>query len=63
MECSFDSRMGKVAGMIRDTVSWQVYVSSDRRVTHVVITDEDRNVWKLYIMRAAKEDPWDAIVA
>lgn len=52
MEETFDSRVGNVHGLTHDPSLNTVWVHSDRRILEIVIADEDRNVWKLYLNKA-----------
>ncbi|TMW64247.1 hypothetical protein Poli38472_012869 [Pythium oligandrum] len=52
LEEQFDSRVGNVHGISVDPTYNSVWVHSDRRILEVVIADEDRNVWKLYLQKA-----------
>ncbi|KAJ0395070.1 hypothetical protein P43SY_011458 [Pythium insidiosum] len=52
LEEQFDSRVGSVRGVAHDPALNTVWVHSDRRILEVVIADEDRNVWKLFLQKA-----------
>ncbi|DAZ97990.1 TPA: hypothetical protein N0F65_005148 [Lagenidium giganteum] len=52
LEETFDSRVGNVHGLSYDPTFNTVWVHSDRRILEVVIADEDRNVWKLFLNKA-----------
>lgn len=52
LEETFDSRVGSVRGITNDQTLNTVWVFSDRRILEVMITDEDRNVWKLFLSKA-----------
>ncbi|KAG7401490.1 Vacuolar protein sorting-associated protein 18 like protein [Phytophthora boehmeriae] len=52
MEESFESRVGNVHGISVDETFNTVWIHSNRRILEVVITDEDRNVWKLFLSKA-----------
>jgi vacuolar protein sorting-associated protein 18 len=52
LEEQFDSRVGKVKGITHDPTFNTVWVHSDRRILEVVIADEDRNVWQLFLQKA-----------
>lgn len=52
LEESFDSRVGTVHGVSYDPTFNTVWIHSDRRILEVVIADEDRNVWKLFLNKA-----------
>uniref|UniRef100_A0AAV1V4J9 Pep3/Vps18 beta-propeller domain-containing protein n=2 Tax=Peronospora matthiolae TaxID=2874970 RepID=A0AAV1V4J9_9STRA len=52
MEESFDSRVGNVHGIVVDDTFNTVWIHSSRRILEVVIADEDRDVWKLFLSKA-----------
>ncbi|RLN56931.1 hypothetical protein BBJ29_000880 [Phytophthora kernoviae] len=52
MEESFEPRVGNVRGMSVDETFNTVWIHSNRRILEVAITDEDRNVWKLFLSKA-----------
>ncbi|KAF4321788.1 hypothetical protein BBO99_00000674 [Phytophthora kernoviae] len=52
MEESFEPRVGNVRGMSVDETFNTVWIHSNRRILEVTITDEDRNVWKLFLSKA-----------
>ncbi|KAG6576402.1 Vacuolar protein sorting-associated protein 18 [Phytophthora cinnamomi] len=52
MEESFDSRVGNVHGITVDDTFNTVWIHSNRRILEVVIADEDRDVWKLFLSKA-----------
>lgn len=45
-------KRGGFRGLARDAVTGQIYVYSPGEVSEIVITDEDRDVWRLYLDRA-----------
>lgn len=49
---ALDSRVGTVHGLATDPSVNTVWIHSDRRILEVVIADEDRNVWKLFLNKA-----------
>ncbi|RLN02542.1 hypothetical protein BBJ28_00014298 [Nothophytophthora sp. Chile5] len=52
LEETFDARVGNVHGISVDETFNTVWVHSNRRILEVVIADEDRNVWKLFLSKA-----------
>ncbi|TDH68068.1 hypothetical protein CCR75_004272 [Bremia lactucae] len=52
MEEAFDSRVGTVRRVVVDETFHTVWIYSDRRILEVVVTEEDRNVWKLLLSKA-----------
>uniref|UniRef100_A0AAV1V5J2 Pep3/Vps18 beta-propeller domain-containing protein n=1 Tax=Peronospora matthiolae TaxID=2874970 RepID=A0AAV1V5J2_9STRA len=52
MEESFDARVGNVNGIVVDDTFNTVWIHSSRRILEVVIVDEDRDVWKLFLSKA-----------
>lgn len=52
MEESLDSRVGNVHGIAVDDTFNTVWIHSSRRILEVVIADEDRDVWKLFLSKA-----------
>ncbi|KAE8911732.1 Vacuolar protein sorting-associated protein 18 [Phytophthora fragariae] len=52
MEETFDSRVGNVHGITVDDTFNTVWIHSNRRILEVVIADEDRDVWKLFLSKA-----------
>ncbi|CEG37781.1 vacuolar protein sorting-associated protein 18 [Plasmopara halstedii] len=52
MEETFDSRVGTVNCIAVDETFNTVWIYSNRRILELVISDEDRNVWKLFLSKA-----------
>lgn len=52
LEETLDARVGTVHGITLDPTFNTVWIHSDRRILEVVIADEDRNVWKLFLNKA-----------
>uniref|UniRef100_A0AAV1T4Z4 Pep3/Vps18 beta-propeller domain-containing protein n=1 Tax=Peronospora matthiolae TaxID=2874970 RepID=A0AAV1T4Z4_9STRA len=52
MEESFDARVGNVHGIVVDDTFNTVWIHSSRHILEVVIVDEDRDVWKLFLSKA-----------
>jgi vacuolar protein sorting-associated protein 18 len=50
-----ERRYGPVRGMCRDPTKKTVWVHADTCVFEVIVTDEDRNVWNLYLRRGEFE--------
>lgn len=52
MEEALDSRVGNVHDIAVDDTFNTVWIHSSRRILEVVIADEDRGVWKLFLSKA-----------
>ena len=51
-DAPFDSKMGNVQGLCYDTTLNALWAYSDRRICELIVSDEDRDVWKLYMRKA-----------
>lgn len=52
LEEPFDARVGTGQGLTVDEASQTVWIHSTRRLLELVVVDEDRHVWKLYLSKA-----------
>ncbi|RHY78201.1 hypothetical protein DYB34_002015, partial [Aphanomyces astaci] len=52
LEESFDPRVGTVTGLAYDPTFNTFWILSERRILEVLVLDEDRNMWALYLNKA-----------
>ncbi|EQC35886.1 hypothetical protein SDRG_06635 [Saprolegnia diclina VS20] len=55
LEEVFDARVGSINGIAYDPTLNTLWIHSERRILQVLVTNEDRHIWSLYLAKATHD--------